>query len=504
MILIYVLFAVLAVFFLFRSRSVSKRNYPPGPKGLPLIGCARDINEHNIIDKLFEYAEEYGDIFGMKLLHQNIICLNSSDVIRKALASEPYMKFMNDRLKFFFAETMLYGSQSVVFYGDAHSSVYVGMRKGIIKGLHVYGQEGMDAFEMKIHQELERLNKKIESFDGHDFDIVALLQRSLTNVISLVLTGETLADDDKDLNMYWDFVENANYFLKPTVDNILTMFPFLRHAPGYRSKFKQMSDARERLFQRYFKNRKSKTEGERNGILDYLEDLQRKSIEDGEEVIFTDDRIKTSVLDVIAAGILTTWSVLSSTFLCLVNNPEYQDKVFKEIDATIGGDRLPTNSDKGNCPYLKALELEVHRYLTVVPILGGRICNSDIKFEGFDLAKGTMVMINSWYVHHDPEIWGDPWKFRPERFLDANGQILPRDHIFRRNWIPFSVGRRQCLGEKFARSRYFLYMATLLGRWKFVGSPGKYGPCDARNMENIDRNATVRPKPFFCTAVRRQ
>ena len=45
------------------------------------------------------------------------------------------------------------------------------------------------------------------------------------------------------------------------------------------------------------------------------------------------------------------------------------------------------------------------------------------------------IIANIWYIHHDPKIWGDPWNFRPERFLNEDGQLLPREHIYRRKYL---------------------------------------------------------------------
>ena len=90
-------------------------------------------------------------------------------------------------------------------------------------------------------------------------------------------------------------------------------------------------------------------------------------------------------------GIVTTWAVLTSTILCLIHHPEYQDKVFKEIEENIARENMPSLSDKSNCPALEALELEVHRLITVVPILAGRECTQDIEFEGYNISKGTLV-----------------------------------------------------------------------------------------------------------------
>jgi cytochrome P450 len=85
--------------------------------------------------------------------------------------------------------------------------------------------------------------------------------------------------------------------------------------------------------------------------------------------------------------------------LCLVNHPEYQDKVFEEIDKNIGRDGSPNHSDKVHCPHLEALELEVHRLITVVPILSGRKCTRDLEFEGYNLPKGTLVRdLDQWRI----------------------------------------------------------------------------------------------------------
>ncbi|XP_045173890.2 cytochrome P450 2A7-like [Mercenaria mercenaria] len=337
MFLIYCFLVLLAIFILLKLKGKQKRNgkKPPSPKGVPVFGNALEINEKNTLDMLFKYAEEYGDIFEIKLLHETLVCLNSEGMIRKALAGEPYKRYMNDKAKSFYSETMLYGSQSVFTYGDAHSKVYNGMRKGIIKALHVYGQEGFNEFEKKIQQELDRLSRKIASFGDHDFDVVALFKRSLTNVVSLVLNGEIIEDDDDVVNIFWDYVEGVNYFVSASVNNILTFLPFLRYAPGFKSKFNHMYNGKERIIERFFRKRKNKVDGGPKGLADFLIEEQRQSIEQGKEVIFTDERIISNILETVAAGILTTLSVLTSTLLCLINYPEYQDKVFRELDRTI-------------------------------------------------------------------------------------------------------------------------------------------------------------------------
>ncbi|XP_052806610.1 cytochrome P450 2D20-like [Mya arenaria] len=261
--------------------------------------------------------------------------------------------------------------------------------------------------------------------------------------------------------------------------------------------------------------------GIRRGIVDQLLDSQEEDIKQGKSPLFTDESIHAAILETLNAGILTTWSVLSSTILMLLHYPEYQKRARTELCAAIGWDNVAHSDDRERCPLTEAIEMEAHRLVTVVPLLAPRECNKDLEFEGYYVPKKqqyvsktytsvcsvmyywfSKVMGNVWFMHHDEVIWGDPWKFRPERFLDQDGQLLPRDHTLRMNWMPFGYGRRACLGEPFARVRYFLYMAHLLRCWEFISVPAKMGSCDPRNIEDFDNKITIRPKPFYCQIKR--
>ncbi|KAF4530244.1 hypothetical protein B566_EDAN018308 [Ephemera danica] len=62
----------------------------------------------------------------------------------------------------------------------------------------------------------------------------------------------------------------------------------------------------------------------------------------------------------------------------------------------------------------------------------------------------------------DPEIWGDPENFRPERFLTEDGQYQKNEHL-----LPFGGGSRVCMGESLARYSTLLYLAALVQRYQF-------------------------------------
>jgi cytochrome P450 len=95
------------------------------------------------------------------------------------------------------------------------------------------------------------------------------------------------------------------------------------------------------------------------------------------------------------------------------------------------------------------------------------------------------VWVNLWALHHDEQFWEEPFKFRPERYLDAEGQLVPADHPNRRRTMPFGAGVRVCVGEVFAVSRMFLIVARILQNFSILPetSPEQQPSCDPRDMK---------------------
>jgi cytochrome P450 len=82
---------------------------------------------------------------------------------------------------------------------------------------------------------------------------------------------------------------------------------------------------------------------------------------------------------------------------------------------------------------------------------------------GYDVPKGTTVVINYWALHHDPKYWKDPETFDPYRYLDEHGKMKA---ITPKSWLPFSTGYRVCLGETIAKPELLLMCANLLQRFQ--------------------------------------
>jgi cytochrome P450 len=174
------------------------------------------------------------------------------------------------------------------------------------------------------------------------------------------------------------------------------------------------------------------------------------------------------VLDYMFPSPIGLGHTLSFYFAYIINNPDVQAKVHEEIDRVVGQSRLPHLDDRKNMPYVEASLRECLRILPVTPLGLPRRCVQDTTLGGYFIPENTIMWANIWSAHRDETIWKDPEEFRPERFLDEDGNLLKKDHT-----IGFGAGKRLCAGETFARQTMFLILSGLLQNFTFKSPNGK-------------------------------
>lgn len=109
----------------------------------------------------------------------------------------------------------------------------------------------------------------------------------------------------------------------------------------------------------------------------------------------------------------------------------------------------------------------------------------DVKLKGYTIPKGAQVFANIYASHFDPDHWQEPKKFMPERFLSDDGTLKKSKSV-----IPFSVGKRSCLGESLARDETFLFLTNLVKTFK-ISMPSEEPP---HSLEGI-RGGVNTPEP---------
>ncbi|XP_065873442.1 cytochrome P450 78A7-like [Euphorbia lathyris] len=191
---------------------------------------------------------------------------------------------------------------------------------------------------------------------------------------------------------------------------------------------------------------------------------------DGHEKLQEDDMV--SVLwEMIFRGTDTTALLTEWIMAELVLNPEVQDKLQREIDTTVKvKDRMLTDTDVAKLPYLQAVIKETLRIHPPGPLLSwARLSTSDVQLSnGMVIPSNTTAMVNMWAITHDPQVWANPNKFRPERFIEEDLDVRGGDLRL----APFGAGRRVCPGKNLGLATVALWVAKMVHRFKWVEDSG--------------------------------
>ncbi|XP_053416425.1 vitamin D 25-hydroxylase isoform X5 [Nycticebus coucang] len=167
-------------------------------------------------------------------------------------------------------------------------------------------------------------------------------------------------------------------------------------------------------------------------------------------------------------------------------------QVQKEIDLIMSPSGKPSWDDKCKMPYTEAVLHEVLRFCNIVPLGIFHATSEDAVVRGYSIPKGTTVITNLYSVHFDEKYWKDPEVFYPERFLDSSGYFDKKEAL-----VPFSLGRRHCLGEQLARMEMFLFFTALLQRFH-LHFPHELVPNLKPRL-----GMTLQPQPYLICAERR-
>ncbi len=179
--------------------------------------------------------------------------------------------------------------------------------------------------------------------------------------------------------------------------------------------------------------------------------------------------LRDQLITLLLAGHETTATALAWAFDLLLRQPAALARLTDEID------------DGTSDEYLRAVVSEVLRLRPVVPLAGRRL-GKDLDVGDLHLDAGTDVTPAIWLTHRRPELYPEPYAFRPERFLDNPPSTY--------GWIPFGGGVRRCLGAAFAEMEMRVVLRTVLTECMLTGDGGELERVARRNVTLAPRNGT--------------
>ncbi|XP_021962197.2 cytochrome P450 2J6 [Folsomia candida] len=485
---------VVAVLFYYKVIKRSKKGTldgirPPGPRGLPFLGNVLQLEKKNPFMSFVKWAEEYGDVYSVKMLYQNVVIVSDLKMVKEMFSQEPaFAGRMNPAG----------GVNDLYTNGQMHGVIntegrhWEGLRRFTLRQLRDFGF-GKSTMEALIMDELEEILDWMKSKEGLPVtNIKERMSVAVVNSLWTVVSGKRYKHDDPAiLKLTKDLTETMEELAKRMGPEI--MLPWLKYLG-----FKGLVLWRNHLER--FKVLFSSTVQEHRE--NYAEDSPRDFVDvflkeiyackDEESPFFKEVgyRQLTGVIkDLFEAGSETSSTTLSWIFLYLSTFPEVQKKLQEEIDRVVGNSRHCGLSDRPNLPYAEAFLAEVLRFSSIVPVGVPHRALFDVVYKGYAFPKGTGIMANQHGIHHSTKIWGDPKNFRPERFLSPDGKTFKKHEAI----IPFSIGRRQCAGETLARDTLFLYTTNICQRFEI-----KFDPNDAKANPGLSPKMGIllTPEPY--------
>ncbi|XP_067651885.1 cytochrome P450 2U1-like [Haliotis asinina] len=432
--------------------------------------------------------QQYGDIFSVYIFNKPIIVLNGYSTLRDACVKNADL--FSDRPHSTFNDYIVKGKG----LSGTSGALWHEQRRFSLNTLREFGA-GRNIMQDKIHEEVTNFVKALEAEQGQAFDIKCLVHNAVCNVICSTMFSKRFEYTDplfmKALNAM------DEYFANLGSSGLLNVLPIVRFLPGDPFKFKKTVQSGQTfislLMEHMIKDHLHTHDGDNidDFIHAYIKEMRLRK-EKEEKTTLDLENLVMVVADLFAAGTETTATIIRWTLVYFLHNPDIQEKCFQEIKRNIGQIRLPSMKDKVNLPYVEATIMEALRRADITPTSLPHTVPHDVQFRGHMFPKGVPVIVMLSSVLHDPDVWGDPENFRPERFLDDTGKIVKKDEF-----IPFSLGRRVCMGESMARMELFLFLTTMIQRFRFVPVDGQMPSMDAII------GLTYSPRPFLVKAIPR-
>ncbi|KAI3785437.1 hypothetical protein L1987_44555 [Smallanthus sonchifolius] len=212
------------------------------------------------------------------------------------------------------------------------------------------------------------------------------------------------------------------------------------------------NDLREAVFWRRYGGGRAMVSGDGEGIVCDVRCFQFRGSFAGFELVGSewigeeDDCVEEEEsFNLLTAGTDTSTATVEWAFSLLLNHKHVLQKARDEIDIHVGENRLVDEPDMANLPYLLCIVNETLRMYPPGPLLVPHESSDDCVVGGYHIPRGTMLLVNQWAIHHDPDLWADPEMFYPERFEGLEGRT--RDGF---RFMPFGSGRRSYPGEGLA------------------------------------------------------
>ncbi|NP_001142304.1 putative cytochrome P450 superfamily protein [Zea mays] len=436
-----------------------RKRLPPSPLAIPFLGHLHLVKTpfHSALGRL---AERHGPVFSLRMGCRRAVVVSSPECAR-ACFTEHDMSFAN-RPRF---ESMrLVSFDGAMLSVSSYGPYWRTLRR--VAAVQLLSAHRVACMSPVICAEVRAMVRRMARLAAGGAARVQLRRRLFE--LSLGVLMETIARTktsrseacaaDTDVSPEASELTRISEEIMPYLGtaNLWDYLPFLRWFDVFGVRNKLMAAVRwrdaflRRLIDAERRRMDGDGDGEKKSMIAVLLSLQKSEPE-----LYTDTMIMALCGDLFGAGTETTSVTTEWAMSLLLSHPEALKKAQAEIDAVVGNSRrLITADDVPRLGYLHCVINETLRMYPAAPLLLPHESAADCKVGGYDVPRGTLLIVNAYAIHRDPAVWEDPGSFLPERFEDgkAEGRLL----------MPFGMGRRKCPGETLALRTVGLVLATLL------------------------------------------
>ncbi|KAL7141993.1 hypothetical protein ABFS83_08G092300 [Erythranthe nasuta] len=487
----YAIYGAIAFIFLFSY--YYRLSAKPKTKSPPAAGGARPFTGHLHLMaggsgggggggglphiRLAALADEYGPVFTIRLGVHRAMVVSSSDLAKElftafdaAISSRPKLR-----------ATKHLGRDSATFGFSPYSAYWKELRKIVsvellsnrrIELLRKVRVSEIDESVKELYELCKKKKDQVYNSGGGGGVLVDMKEwfgNLNLNVVLRMVAGKRFSGDAEEtrqcLVVMRDFFQLAGTFVPADA------FPYLRWMDLGGHEKKMMETAKELdgivggWLAEHRKKREYSGDDDYKGVddrdfMDVMLSVKQSANLRGQ--YDSDTIIKATCESLIAGGTDTTSIMLVWALCLLLNNRRVLKKAQEELDERVGRERRVNESDISSLVYLQAIAKETLRLYPAAPLGGFREFTEDINIRGYNVPKGTWLIVNLWKLHRDPRVWGeDAMEFRPERFLSGphvNLDVKGQDFEL----IPFGAGRRICPGTSFGMHMLHLVLANVL------------------------------------------
>ncbi|KAJ9180932.1 hypothetical protein P3X46_009117 [Hevea brasiliensis] len=439
---------------------------PPGPRPWPIVGNLYDVKPVRF-RCYAEWAKSYGPIISVWLGSTLNVIVSNTELAKEVLKEHDQQ--LADRHRSRSAAKFSKDGQDLIWadYGPH----YVKARK--VCTLELFTPKRLEALKPIREDEVTAMVESIfndctnPETNGKSLLVKKYLGAVAFNNITRLAFGKRFVNSE-------GIIDEQGQEFKAIVANGLKLGASLamaEHIPWLRWMFPLEEEAfakhgarRDRLTRAIMEEHtlaRQKSGGAKQHFVDALLTLQEK-------YDLSEDTIIGLLWDMITAGMDTTAITVEWAMAELIKNPRVQQKAQEELDRVIGFERVLTEADFSSLPYLQCVAKEGLRLHPPTPLMLPHRANSNVKIGGYDIPKGSNVLVNVWAVARDPAVWKNPEEFRPERFLEEDVDM--KGHDFR--LLPFGAGRRVCPGTQLGINLVTSMLGHLLHHFRWTPPDG--------------------------------